>query len=251
MINYFRNIRHRLADENKYLKYMRYAIGEVLLIVIGILLALYLNNLNLENSIRKDQVKILNELVLNLDNTIVAFERTIQTETSYLNHNLSIIDHFDQKKPYTASLDELFGTYFWTVSSNPVTGAYDYLKSRGLNLIENDSLRQNLSFLFESDFKVLKEENQFWANSFQENISYPYHVKNFRKYHPERKDISALEFAKPLNYQSLLNDPYFVSINTELVGNRRWNINSLKVLIAKIDGLKLQIKGELERLQSE
>jgi len=230
---------------------MRYAIGEILLIVIGILLALYLNNLDLENSIRKDQVKILNELVLNLDNTIVAFERTIQTETSYLAHNLGIIDHFDQKKPYTESLDELFGTYFWTVSSNPVTGAYDYLKSRGLDLIENDSLRQNLSFLFESDFKVLKEENQFWANSFQENISYPYHIKHFRKYNSESTDTNALEFAKPLNYQSLMNDPYFVSINTELVGNRRWNINSLEVLIAKISDLRSQIMDELERLESE
>jgi len=251
MINFFRNIRHRLSDESKYLKYMRYAIGEVLLIVIGILLALYLNNLDLENSLRKDQVKILNELILNLDSTIVAFERTIQTETSYLNHNQSIIDHLDQKKPYTESLDEQFGTYFWTVSSNPVTGAYEYLKSRGLNLIENDSLRQNLSFLFESDFNVLKEENQFWSNSFQENISYPYHVKNFRKYHPERTGTNDLEFAKPLNYQLLLDDPYFISINTELVGNRRWNIDSLKGLIAKIDNLKLQIEAELKRLQSE
>jgi len=248
MINFFRNIRHHLADQNQFFKYARYAIGEILLIVIGILLALYLNNLHQERIIRKDQVKILNELILNLDHTITAFERTIETETAYLNYNLKIIDHLDQKKPYSEDLDEAFGTYFWTVSSNPVTGAYEHLKSRGLDLIDNDKLRQNVSFLFESDFKVLKEENQFWANSFQENISYPYHVKHFRKYYPKDVELNAHEFAKPLDYQVLLDDPHFVSINTEMVSNRRWNINSLKALVQKIDRLKLQIQQELIRL---
>ena len=250
MINFFRKIRHKLSNENQYLKYTRDAIGEILLIVVGILLALYLNNLNQEKSIRKDQVKILNEIILNLDNSGNAFKRTIETETTYLNHNLRIVKHLDQRKPYVKSLDEAFGTYFWTVSSTPVTGAYEYLKSRGLDLIENDSLRQNLSLLFESEFKILREENQFWANSFQENISYPYHVKHFRKYYPEEGDSGDLEYARPLDYKVLLEDPYFVSINTELIGNRRWNINSLETLMEKMQELKLEIEQELIRLSN-
>ena len=46
MINFFRKIRKQFADDNKPVKYMRYAIGEILLVVIGILIALSINNWN-------------------------------------------------------------------------------------------------------------------------------------------------------------------------------------------------------------
>jgi len=46
MINFFRKIRKKLADDNKPLKYMRYAIGEIVLVVVGILIALSINNWN-------------------------------------------------------------------------------------------------------------------------------------------------------------------------------------------------------------
>ena len=52
MINFFRKIRKQLADQNKPLKYFRYAFGEIVLVMIGILLALQVNNWNEE---RKDQ----------------------------------------------------------------------------------------------------------------------------------------------------------------------------------------------------
>ena len=52
MIPFFRKIRKQFADDNKPLKYMRYAIGEIILVVIGILIALSINNWN-ENQIRR------------------------------------------------------------------------------------------------------------------------------------------------------------------------------------------------------
>ncbi len=52
MINLFRNIRRKLADDNKPLKYMRYAIGEIVLVVIGILIALQINTWN-EDRVKK------------------------------------------------------------------------------------------------------------------------------------------------------------------------------------------------------
>ena len=46
MLRFFRNIRQKLAAENKVMAYLRYAIGEIILVVIGILIALQINNWN-------------------------------------------------------------------------------------------------------------------------------------------------------------------------------------------------------------
>ena len=60
MIPFFRKIRYQLAEENQFLKYSRYAIGEIVLVVIGILIALYINNWNeLRIEKQKEQALLL------------------------------------------------------------------------------------------------------------------------------------------------------------------------------------------------
>ena len=59
MIPFFRKLRKKMADDNKPIKYARYAIGEIVLVVIGILIALQINN---ANEARKQEIKI--EIVL-------------------------------------------------------------------------------------------------------------------------------------------------------------------------------------------
>ena len=63
MIKFFRKIRQNLLMENKTGKYFKYAIGEIILVVIGILIALQINNWN-ENSKRKSkEIKIYYEIL--------------------------------------------------------------------------------------------------------------------------------------------------------------------------------------------
>ena len=70
MIKFFRHIRRSLIQENKMGKYFKYAIGEILLVVIGILIALQINNWTEQNTIHKTQEKhlraIKNEIINNL-----------------------------------------------------------------------------------------------------------------------------------------------------------------------------------------
>ena len=67
MLPFFRKIRYRLAQDNKFLQYSRYAIGEIVLVVVGILIALQINNWNEENKerlVEKQRYQnILNDLV--------------------------------------------------------------------------------------------------------------------------------------------------------------------------------------------
>lgn len=251
MISYFRKIRHKLIGKGNLSKYFFYAIGEITLIVIGILLALYLDNLNSEKKIRALEIKILYELNSNLSSSIKSFERAIQSEQVYLKNNLLILDFLDNDKPYDESLDIAFGTYFWTITSNPISGGYDYLKSKGIDLISNDSLRQNISFIFENEFSILKDENEVWANNLQQNISYPYHVTHFRNYFLGGIDQENNEYAKPNEYEALLEDQQFMSINAEIISNRRWNINSLEKILSDTRDLMTQIDNEIRNLENK
>ncbi len=67
MIGFFRKIRKKLADDNKFLKYTRYAIGEIVLVIIGILIALQVNNCNEERKSKNESVKILKRLERDLN----------------------------------------------------------------------------------------------------------------------------------------------------------------------------------------
>ena len=77
MIKFFRKIRQRLLSENKFSKYLIYAIGEIVLVVIGILIALSINNWNEENK-ESNKVKSL----------LVALKNDLAQDTLLINENL-------------------------------------------------------------------------------------------------------------------------------------------------------------------
>ncbi|MFD2914829.1 DUF6090 family protein [Psychroserpens luteus] len=78
MIKLFRKIRQKTLTENKFGKYLTYAIGEIILVVIGILIALSINNWN-ENKINENQLNnIYNEVELNLKSDLSNIDAVIK-----------------------------------------------------------------------------------------------------------------------------------------------------------------------------
>jgi len=59
MLRFFSKMRYKLATENRAAKYLRYAIGEILLVVIGILIALQVNNWNETRKLQNEKYKLL------------------------------------------------------------------------------------------------------------------------------------------------------------------------------------------------
>jgi len=74
MIPFFRKIRKKMADDNKPMKYMRYAIGEIILVVIGILIALQVNNWNVNRVATTSQEQLLSKLTSDLEYDINQFK---------------------------------------------------------------------------------------------------------------------------------------------------------------------------------
>jgi hypothetical protein len=61
MIKFFKKIRRNLMDQNKTGKYLKYVVGEIVLVMIGILLALQVSNWNTDRKIKKKEIAILNK----------------------------------------------------------------------------------------------------------------------------------------------------------------------------------------------
>ncbi|MDB9961778.1 DUF6090 family protein, partial [Oceanihabitans sp.] len=91
MIKFFRHIRKSLLMENKTGKYFKYAIGEIVLVVIGILIALQINNWN-ENRINNNRLKsYLTEIIKDLKTDTISIridlnfaKRRMETTKSFL-----------------------------------------------------------------------------------------------------------------------------------------------------------------------
>ena len=75
MIPFFRKIRKKMADDNKPLKYFRYAIGEIVLVVIGILIALQINNWNERRLLNIEEIKILKSLHKEFSDNLIKFNK--------------------------------------------------------------------------------------------------------------------------------------------------------------------------------
>jgi hypothetical protein len=70
MIGFFRRIRKKLADDNQFFKYSRYAVGEILLVVVGILIALSINNWNTKRLEKIEERNYLGRLIIDLKNDL-------------------------------------------------------------------------------------------------------------------------------------------------------------------------------------
>tara|TARA_R100001369_G_scaffold10707_11_gene23977 strand:+ start:2795 stop:3070 length:276 start_codon:yes stop_codon:yes gene_type:complete len=80
MIKFFRHIRKNQIMENKTSKYFKYAIGEIILVVIGILIALQINNWNQNRIERNKENLILTELIVDLEEQSKLLDEYIETE---------------------------------------------------------------------------------------------------------------------------------------------------------------------------
>ncbi len=143
MIKFFRKIRYNLMSENKTSKYFKYAIGEILLVVLGILIALQINNWNqnrIENNEEKEVItKLHNDFIENkkiLNEYLIEITAEINAQTTLLN-----LIGLPKEELSKHNLDSLF---FASLSASEFAFADNTLKnimqSGRLNLLKNEEI---------------------------------------------------------------------------------------------------------------
>ena len=163
MIKLFRHIRQRLLIENKMSKYLLYAIGEIVLVVIGILIALQLNEWNGERKDQNQEVKILlqlnTDLRANLEEIIEIREIAVQRSAACD----SIMAYISDKKPLDDSLKVYLERLNMDALFNNANTTYSYIQSQGTNFLTNDTLRARITGMYERDFQnIFSRETMAW-----------------------------------------------------------------------------------------
>ncbi|RLD80796.1 MAG: hypothetical protein DRJ07_10015 [Bacteroidetes bacterium] len=153
MINFFRRIRKQLATENNAKKYLRYAIGEILLVVIGILVALQINNWNEQRKERQKEQSFLKQL---LEDFSESEKRMNTTQMFFLEIAISssfVVKAFWEPEKYShQEIASQMGNPLRSDRKRPILATIEALVSTGdLNLILSDSIRSHLlSYLEQS-----------------------------------------------------------------------------------------------------
>lgn len=96
MIKFFRKIRQNLLDEGKLKRYLIYAIGEILLVMVGILLALQFNNLNEKRKERILKVKYIDSFLLDIENDINSLVKLDTINRRYEQHGEYLLAYLEE-----------------------------------------------------------------------------------------------------------------------------------------------------------
>lgn len=235
MLRFFRQIRKTLMEQNKIRTYLLYALGEILLVVIGILIALQVNNWNTESQALKLEMRVLKELNNGLEKdkellvTTLEKYRSDHKELLTLDSLLKIPDY-----SYSEDLHPLFGAVYGIRYVRLNQAFYEDLKSNGLHLIQDENIRSEIVNLFENKYKLL---DTYLSNERSVNqIIRPYYIENFT-------ELDFHDSASPSDYGKIWKDPVFknllhyriVSLEANQLTEYLNTINLIEALTDKID----------------
>jgi hypothetical protein len=238
----FHKLRLNAIQFIKIRKYLIYAIGEILLITIGILIALNLNNWNQDQNAKALEIKTLKEIHLGLSDDLKDLQFNIGF---YRNCKISsdiLISHFKNNLPYNDTLDSHFGKIGLFAVLSVRTGPFETLKSRGMETITNDSLRLKIANLYDSNYKTIVV---------YQNIHIEHYSEIRKMFLNKFKNLTAFESASPINYEKLLNDIVFLNTVKLSLDEVFYSIYAYELAVANCKELLFEIRQEIDRLNNK
>ena len=237
MLPFFRKIRWRLAQNNQFFKYSRYAIGEIVLVVVGILIALQINNWNEERKLRILEIKTLKELRSDLDQSLVDIDDDRSDFKRLKISNEIILNHLRNKLPYNDSLKihflnlEVFATF--SINRN----TFDNLNNMDNGLISNDLLRASISSFYTRYINLYKEYEQRLLQEHLTSYVKPMIISQFRTY-----DTKSIEIRDYRAFVSDLDNVQIISFTIRMLSKL---IDYQTVLMEQINALDKKIIKEI------
>lgn len=192
MLHFFSKIRYQLAAEKRVAKYMRYAIGEILLVVIGILIALQVNNWNEHRKQKIKEKYYLEQLLADFEFNKSEAERNIQYSEFQRNNARLVLKSLSESLDSDESIKWHYAiNHIWFLSHpNYNESSWGELESTGhLELISNKEIVRNIR-TFYSDLHLVNKLEDEWGNF---NLEYRKEINNLLELDVRQKFLEQLD----------------------------------------------------------
>lgn len=263
MLTFFRKIRKSLIASSSVRKYLLYAIGEIALVVIGILIALQINNWNEWRKERLVEKEILHDLSVNIERNIDILKDGLQILQNQNDASNIIINALENKLAYTDSLDK----YFWkatlrgTMQGILTHNGFEAYKNVGFDVVLTDTLKNAIINLFEVNYKREAEIISLYRNhndNYDQIWSEYFNVSRFDTYlqtpenptaalvnTPVSRDRELLLLFKPKKYKALKQNTEVLFALHDINFGRNWLYQSQVDCLSESQRILQLIKEEL------
>lgn len=225
---------------NPVTKYLLYAIGEIILVVVGILIAVKINNINEGKKIEKIEIETLVEIQTSLHKNLEEVNKMAKAHGEQIEVFSVLKEHIESNAPYHDSLDIYLGRFY-----NYYTPLFDYapyetLKSRGVELIKNDSVKNEIINVYEKVIYRITDGLGEFEDKNNASLIMPYFAKHFEIYNAIPSKV------RPNNYKSLRKDDEYKNILSILKAVRTFGTHLCTTSKVKIEKTLLLIEDELD-----
>lgn len=232
MIRIFKRIKESLLSGNRFRSYMMYAVGEVVLIVIGILIAVELNNWN---ESKKSDAKIRSVLMLikdNLKEDRAELELNLEIgKNKFLNYWQTVLEKNPADGDYSNLINHL-GVYDFNSNNS---GYLSAIRGDILSLIDNRELVNNITAYYELKFREMENRSSEFARwtLLMTNLIFDSFARN-----EKIKDIRK-------RTQIIISDPVFKETLLEMLSTTEDLLKKINDRIMSSDSLVARIEAEL------
>jgi hypothetical protein len=238
MFRFLKKFRQKFFINGNLSKYIAYAIGEVILVMIGILLALQVNNWNETRKLQSEETNLLKELLSDLEKSNYYIQDSRSYNLYTIGEYQKIYEFLDKDLPYSEDLNISFGFVDnWGVPYLAMN-AYETIQTKGINLIRNNGIRDLLVDIYEYDFPLLKEmEREEWM--YHETARIPMinkHILNF--------DLEN-DLSRPYDINKIKSDVEFKLMINHMITLRHNGTISSQETYDRVDHLIKMINREL------
>ena len=220
MIRLIHRIRRKLMGTGKVRKYLAYAAGEIVLVVIGILIALQINNWNEARKLSSALDSSLWEVREDLIQDTMELNRMIAIRKLDFESQKNVISVLEGNQPLTNTLYADLARVMLRRNVTLIRNGFDLIKEIGLSKLSNISLRNALVVYYNKN--QVDVANEVSDDNYEfENVWLPYVREHFREW-----DFD--EIAIPVEDSFILKDTYLLTTLKTNMNNLNGTLNALE-----------------------
>lgn len=237
MITFFRQIRQKLLHQNQVTRYLGYAGGEIFLVVIGILLALQINNWNEGRKTKKFEQEILFLIDQNLhrDSVLLSEELFKAKQANQLTNRL--LEQVALKN-YDDSLNYWMGKIISFERFKSQSSAFEVLKAKGIETISDKELQLALISYY--------DVNLFEVYQSLDDVEFSFNTDWIPVIKEDFSDFKWQDFCQPINSKTFFEKPSSIVLFRLFQDNREGSVRNIEGALEKISEIRSLTKTHLQ-----